>query len=84
MATSSPPPHREISPELYLALKLASRHRPAYRIGREVGLDPARLSKILRDQVRPGDEARVLALAAKLGVPADRAFARPRPERGGR
>jgi hypothetical protein len=81
---TSPPPHREVSLELFSAVKAASRDRPAYKLGREVGLDPPQLSRILRDQVRPAEEARVLALAAKVGVPADRAFARRRPERGGR
>jgi hypothetical protein len=79
VATSPPP--REISAELFAAIKLASRERPAYKLGREVGFEAAQLSRILRDQVRPGDEARVLALAAKVGVPANRAFATRRRER---
>jgi hypothetical protein len=65
---------------LFVAIKLATRERPAYKLGREVGFDPAQLSRVLRDQVRPGDEARVLALAARLGVPANRAFAPRRRE----
>jgi hypothetical protein len=74
----SSPQSREISAEFYAAFKLACRERPGYKLGREVGLEPAKLSRILRDSVRPADEPRVLELAALVGVPPEKAFARGR------
>ena len=80
MATSSPK-SREISAEFYAAFKLAARDRPGYQIAREHGVEPARLSRILHDRVRPADEPLVLELAASVGVPPAKVFARPRADR---
>jgi hypothetical protein len=80
VATSSPQ-FREISPEFYAAFKLASRDRPGYQIAREHKVEPARLSRILHDRVRPADEPLVLELAARIGVPPAKAFARRRADR---
>jgi hypothetical protein len=39
------------------------------------------LSRLLRDQLRPVDEPRVLRLAAEVGLPPEKAFG-PRPPVG--
>jgi len=64
----------QISPRLFIAIKCAP--HPAYRLGRQVGLEPSRLSAIMRDRVRPADAPRVRELAALVGVPADKVFRR--------
>jgi hypothetical protein len=65
----------KISRRLFEAVKLHP--NPAYRIAQQAGLTPSTLSRLMHgyEPVRE-DDARVLAVAEVVGVPAARAFAK--------
>jgi hypothetical protein len=68
---------RFVSRELFIRVKCAP--EPAYLVGRRAGVEPALLSRLLRDRLRPIDEPRVLRLAAEVGLPPERAFGKRPP-----
>ena len=66
------------SREPFTRIKTAD--EPAYRIGLRCGLRPGLVTELIRGyrSVAP-DDARVLKLAAAVGLPADRAFSKRPP-----
>lgn len=74
----------EVEPRIALSAKLVAairlHHLRAYQIAHKCGVHPSTLSKLLNGIERPAQgDARVLRLAAFVGVPLSEAFELERP-----
>jgi transcriptional regulator with XRE-family HTH domain len=75
VASSKPTDETRVSRHFTAAVKLSD--EPSYRIAQRAGIGPSTLSRIVNgiERVERGD-SRVVAVAAVLGLPPTRAFAR--------
>ena len=53
------------------ALKAEDRHFSVRQVAKRIGVEPAYLSKIERDEVAPPSEIKIIAIAEELGEDAD-------------